>query len=201
MVDDGRGCGDQIKIEFALQSLLNDLIMQQPEEAAAEAEAQRQGGLGFEGQRSVIDLQAFECVFQITVAGTVDRVHAAKDHLLRFFVAGQGLGGFAIRKRNGIADFCITDILHRGNQVAYIPALQHLLRQEHAGTEITDFCDDKFSLCMQHVDAVAGFDLAVTHTNMHDNAAVGIVLGIEDQGAERPVLIAFRRRQVLHDFF
>jgi len=41
---DGRG-RDQIKIEFTRQSLLNNLEMQQPQEAAAEAEAE--GGRGF----------------------------------------------------------------------------------------------------------------------------------------------------------
>ena len=41
LVDDRRRGRDQVEIELALQPLLDDLEMQQPEEAAAEAEAER----------------------------------------------------------------------------------------------------------------------------------------------------------------
>ena len=41
LVDDRRRGRDQVEIELALQPLLDDLQMQQPEEAAAEAEAER----------------------------------------------------------------------------------------------------------------------------------------------------------------
>ena len=40
IADAGRG-GDQVDLEFALQALLDDLHVKQPEEAAAEAEAER----------------------------------------------------------------------------------------------------------------------------------------------------------------
>ena len=45
----GRG-GDEVEVVLALEALLNDLEMQQAEEAAAEAEAQRDGGLRLEGE-------------------------------------------------------------------------------------------------------------------------------------------------------
>ena len=51
LVDDaGRG-GDQVLVELALQPLLHDLHVQQAEEAAAEAEAQRLADLGLVVQR------------------------------------------------------------------------------------------------------------------------------------------------------
>ncbi len=43
LVDDGRGGGDQVEVELALKALLDDFEMQQSEEAAAEAEAERRG--------------------------------------------------------------------------------------------------------------------------------------------------------------
>ena len=50
LVDDrGRG-GDQVEVEFALEPLLDDFQMQQPEEAAAEAEAERGRGFHLEGE-------------------------------------------------------------------------------------------------------------------------------------------------------
>ena len=45
VIDDRRRGRDQVEVELALQPLLNDLEMQQPEKAAAEAEAER--GRGF----------------------------------------------------------------------------------------------------------------------------------------------------------
>ena len=45
LVDHGGRGGDQVEIEFALQPLLDDFQMQQAQEAAAEAEAQRGAGL------------------------------------------------------------------------------------------------------------------------------------------------------------
>ncbi len=43
LVDDARERGDEVEVKFALQPLLNDLHVQHAEEAAAEAEAQRDG--------------------------------------------------------------------------------------------------------------------------------------------------------------
>ena len=40
LVDDGRSRGDEITVEFALEAFLDDLHMQESEEAAAEAESQ-----------------------------------------------------------------------------------------------------------------------------------------------------------------
>src|SRR5206468_9904218 len=40
-VANARGCGNQVEPELALQSLLHDFHVQQPKEAAAEAEAER----------------------------------------------------------------------------------------------------------------------------------------------------------------
>src|SRR5690606_10979222 len=42
-IDDRRRCRDQIEIKLALKPLLDDLEMQQAEEAAAKAEAKRGG--------------------------------------------------------------------------------------------------------------------------------------------------------------
>jgi hypothetical protein len=47
--------GDEVEVELALQPLLDDLEMQQAEEPAAEAEAQRRAGLGLEMERGVVE--------------------------------------------------------------------------------------------------------------------------------------------------
>jgi len=59
----GRG-GDQVLVELALQTLLHDLHVQQAQEAAAEAKAQRLRHLGLVVQRGVIELELFQRVAQ-----------------------------------------------------------------------------------------------------------------------------------------
>jgi len=63
------------------------------EEAAAEAEAEGVGGLGFEGEAGVVELQLVEGVTQLGQLVAVDGVQPAKDHGLGVAVAGERLGG------------------------------------------------------------------------------------------------------------
>ena len=55
VVNHGRRGGDQFQVEFAGQPLLDDLQMQQAEEAAAKAEAQRGGGFRVIVEAGVIE--------------------------------------------------------------------------------------------------------------------------------------------------
>ena len=52
LVGDGRRGLDDLDVELALEPLLDDLHVQQAEEAAAEAEAERVAALGLEGEAS-----------------------------------------------------------------------------------------------------------------------------------------------------
>ena len=60
-VDDGRGGGDQIEIIFAGQPLLDDLEVEEAEEAAAKAEAEGRAGLHLEGEAGVVEPAAARC--------------------------------------------------------------------------------------------------------------------------------------------
>ena len=66
VVDVRRG-HDQVEVEFALEPLADDLHVQQPEEAAAEAEAERARRLGLVEERRVVELQPLERVAQLGV--------------------------------------------------------------------------------------------------------------------------------------
>ncbi len=90
-VDDGGRGRDQVEQEFAFEAFLDDLIVQQAEEAAAEAKAQGGRGFRLEGEGGVVELELFQGVAQIGVFGAVDRIEAAVDHLVDFLVAGQRL--------------------------------------------------------------------------------------------------------------
>ena len=97
LVDDrGRG-GDQVEVELALEPLLDDLEMQQAEEAAAEAEAERGRGLHLVGEARVVEAQPAHRGAQILEIGGVGREEAAEHDRLRRLEAGQRLGGRALR--------------------------------------------------------------------------------------------------------
>ena len=73
LVDHGRGAGDQLELVFALEPLLHDVHVQQAEEAAAEAEAQRAGDFRLVVQRRVVEPQLRERVAKVLVVLGVDR--------------------------------------------------------------------------------------------------------------------------------
>jgi hypothetical protein len=87
------GCGgDEVEVELALEPLAHDLQVQQAEEAAPEAEAQRRRGLRLVGERGVVELELVEGVAQVGVVRAVDRVEPGEDHRLGVAVAAQGVG-------------------------------------------------------------------------------------------------------------
>ena len=89
-IGDVRGGDDQVEVELALEPLADDLHVQQSEEAAAKAEAERLGGLGLVEERRVVQLQPLERVTQLRIRVGVRREQAGKDHRLDFLVAGSG---------------------------------------------------------------------------------------------------------------
>ena len=86
-VDDVRRGRDQVEVELALEPLADDLQVQQAEEPAAEAEAERRRGLRLVDQRGVVELQLVERVAQVRVVVAVDRVQPGEHHRLRVAVA------------------------------------------------------------------------------------------------------------------
>ena len=91
-VGDVRRGDDQVEVELALEPLAHDLHVQQPEEAAAEAEAERLRRLGLVEQRRVVQLQLLERVAQLGVVVGVGREEPGEHHRLDVLVAGQRLG-------------------------------------------------------------------------------------------------------------
>ena len=89
---DVRRGGDQVQVELALQPLRDDLHVQQAEEAAAEAEAQRDRGLRLVGQRGVVELQLVQRVAQLRIVRPSTGYSPEYTIGLRLAVAGERLG-------------------------------------------------------------------------------------------------------------
>jgi hypothetical protein len=77
----------QLEVVLALEPLAHDVHVQQAQEAAAEAEAQRVRGLGLPVERGVVERQLLERVAQVRVVVVDDREQAAEHHRLDLAVA------------------------------------------------------------------------------------------------------------------
>ena len=131
-VGDVRRGHDQVEVELALEPLAHDLHVQQAEEAAAEAEAERLRRLGLVEERGVVELEPLERVAQLGVLVGVAREEAGEDHRLDVLVARQRLrGGRALAGRQRVADAERRDVLQPGDHVADL-AGDERLRPERA---------------------------------------------------------------------
>ena len=112
-VDDGPLCGidfignvrdrgHDVHVEFAEETFLHDLHMEQPQEAAAEAEAQGQRTLGLKDERRVVELEFLERGAQVFVLVGRHREHAGIKHGLHIFKAGDGFAARVGHVRDGI---------------------------------------------------------------------------------------------------
>ena len=114
--------------------------MQQPEEAAAEAEAERGGGLHLIGEARIVEAELADRLAQILELGRIDREQAAEHHRLRRLEAGQRRFGRALLLGDGIADAGIGHLPDRGGEEADLAGpepVAHLL----LGAEDTDAID------------------------------------------------------------
>ena len=123
LVDDARERGDKVEVKFALQPLLNDLHVQHAEEAAAEAEAQRDRGFRLKRQRSVVELQFFQRVAKIRIFAAVFSVNAAVDHRAHLAVARQRFARGMLDACDRVADLRLVHVLDACGEVADLTGL------------------------------------------------------------------------------
>ena len=198
LVDHRRCRGDQLEAEFALQPLLDDLKMQQSEEAAAETEAKRHRGLRFEREARVVEPQLAHGRAQQLELGGVERIESAEDDGLGRAEARQRLGGRFPIVGDGVAHARVGDLLDRSREEADLAGAElghfQLLRREHA-----DAIDVVGRLGAHHADALALAHRAVDDAHQHDDAEIGIVPGVHQERLERRLGIALGRRQAGDD--
>ena len=103
-VRDVRRGHEQVEVELALEPLAHDLHVQQAEEAAAEAEAERLRRLRLVEERRVVQLQPLERVAELRVVVGVRREQPGEHHRLDLLVAGHRLARRAPLRRDRVAD-------------------------------------------------------------------------------------------------
>ena len=86
--------------------------MQQAEEAAAEAEAERGGGFHLVGEAGVVEAQLAHGGSQVFELGGIDREQTAKHHRDRGAEARQRGGGRLAIIRDGVAHAGVRHLLY-----------------------------------------------------------------------------------------
>ena len=154
--------------------------MQKSQKAAAEAEAERDGVVGLENERGVVELELYERVLQISELAAVERVNSAEHDGLYFFVAGERLGSGIFGVYHGVAHGDVLYALDRGGDIADFargkPVLFIESRRKHA-----DFGDLIHLIRAESFYFVALFDGTVLYAHEEYYALVVIVVTVEYQ--------------------
>ena len=118
--------GDEVEIELALEPLLHDLHVQQPEKAAAEAEAESGGCFGLVVERGIVELKLFERVAESLVLRGVRGIESREHHRVDILVAGQGLPRRVALGGERVADAQAADVLQARDHVADLTGAERL---------------------------------------------------------------------------
>ena len=168
--------------------------MQQAEKAAAETEAEGGTGLRFVLETGVVQLELGQGIPERLVLIGVGGVEPGEHHRLHVPVARQQLLGPLGRVEDGVARAGIAHAPGIGDHIAYLARFQERCRML-SQLEIAHFVDG--------VDVVgmgAEGDLhtltqgPVHHPDAGNGAAIAVEVGIEDEGPERRIGLAPRRR-------
>ena len=198
LVDNGRRGRDDVEVVFTLNALLDYLHVEEPEESAAEAESQRDGGLRLEAQRSVVELELFQRVAEVYVLCAVRRVDAAEHHRVYLAVAGKRLFRRSVSGSYSIADLGLTDGLDGSRDVSDLARLESGAGHKLGGAHNSGLHNGEFRAGRHHSDTVAGLNGAFLYPDVGDNALVAVVVAVEYQCLERSLSVSLRRGYGLH---
>jgi hypothetical protein len=198
-VDDaGRG-GDEVEIIFAGEPLLDDLEVEQAEEAAAEAEAER-GEVSISKLKLASLRRSLEMLsrsFSKSLASTGKRPQKT--------TGWTSLKPGSARRRasdvgDGVADAGLADVLDlRGDEADLAGA--ELGQVLDLGAEGADAVDQMLGAAGHELDVLALADRAVDDADQDDDAEIGVVPAVDEHGLQRRGAVAGGRRDAGDDRF
>ena len=169
--------------------------MQQAEEAAAEAEAERGAGLHLEAEGGVVEAQLVETVAQLLEVVGVDREQAAEDDWLDELEPGESLRGRPLRVGDGVADARFRDFLDlRGDEADLAGAELGELLDLRA--EAADAVDEVGRARGHELHLLALLEAAVDDPDEDDDAEVGVVPAVDQHRLQWSRRVAGRRRNL-----
>ena len=172
--------------------------VEQAEEAAAEAEAQRRAGLHLEAEARIVEAELGDAFAQLLEIGGIDREEAAEDDGLHFLEAGEGFGGGAADVGDGVADAGLADILDlRGDEADF--AGGERVELFDLGAEDADAVDQVGGARGHETDLLALPDRAVDHPDQDDDAEIRIVPAVDEHRLQGRIDVPARRRDPRDD--
>ena len=195
---DHRGRGrDQVQVEFAGQPFLDDLQVQQSQEAAAEAEPQRRRCLRVVVEARVVQPQPSQAFPQLLEIVGIDGIQAAPHHRHRRLEPGQRLGGRRPVVGDRVADRAIGHRLDRCGDEADL-ARSQIVRRDHLRAEDAHLLDLMDRAVGHHADALAALQPSVLDADQDHHAEILVVPAIDQQRLQRRGAVALRWRQAMH---
>ncbi len=149
--------------------------------------------LRLEMEARVVEAQLGQALAQLLEFRRVGREEAAEHHRHAGLEARQGGGGPALLG-DGVADLAIGHFLDAGGDEADLAGAQRrqLLM---LGREDADLVHLMGRAGRHHADLHPGLEHAVLHPHQDDDAEIGVVPAVDQQGLERGVCLARGRRQ------
>jgi len=113
-------CEEAARLVLIVQSLFEDLHVQDAEKSASKTVAERSRAFARNAYRRIRQLQFEDVLFEQAVLGRVLRVHAGEHHRLGLSEARLS-HDFTALLIEGVADARVAQRLHVGEEVAYVP--------------------------------------------------------------------------------
>ncbi len=182
LVNHARVGGDDVHVVFTAETFLNDFHVEESEKSATESEAEGGGCFRLVLERGVVELELGHAEFELFVVSGVDRIDAAEDHRTDFLESGKRFLAGIQCLGDGIPDFRIGGTLDVRDDIADRSGGKGILRL-HFRSEDSDFLDFTFEAGAEEAESAAALEGAREDADVCDHSAVGVVDGVEDQGA------------------
>ena len=128
----------------------------------------------------------------------VARVQPGEHHRLLLAVAGQRFGCPGAGVRDGVANAAVAHALQPCREITHLARCESG-RLGHRRSERPDLQQVRLRARRHHPNAVRALHRAVHDPHVRHHALVRVVLRVEHQRAQRPLLVRLGRRNALHD--
>ena len=182
-INDARCSGDDVEIEFSLQTLKDDFEVEQPKEAAAEAKAERHAALLLHMQGGIVELQFDKGIAQHFKIGRVDGINTRIDDGRIFRNPGRG-SVTGLRAEVTVSPILTSEVIFDvRKEIAYFARAKDFDRSFFRRKD-ADFENFKCLIERHHFDLRFLTDLAAHDSDIDHDAAIRVVMGIEDKRAD-----------------